>query len=181
MRAQRVSEEQVPEVIGELQDDLEAFYEHTYGDAAEAGRGEAELFQHPRGGLVAVRDHDARAWVAMAGWTDITQLGYVPEQMPAGDLTATVELKRLYVRSTHRGQGLAQLVETARIREMFRSGVRRALGETGHAQAASQKIHARPPYMRADPFGAFHREPGSLFYAVTPGSWAAYERSLGAR
>ena len=178
MRAHRVVDHVVPQVLNSLRADLEDYYLATYGTLAEAGAGHAELFSEGRGGLVAVPDPDPRVrdWVAMAGWTDIRQLGYRDEQLPEGDLTGTVEIKRVYVRATHRGQGLSTLAEQAMIREMFKDGVTRAVGETGGPQEFSQRIHDRPPFRRRAPFGEFLDQPDSLFFEVTPETWQAYER-----
>ncbi len=73
------------------------------------------------------------------------------------------ELKRMYTRPSHRGQGLARrllafLEAQARVR-----GCHRFMLETGVLQPEAIGLYERLGYVRRGPFGDYAEDPNSLF------------------
>lgn len=168
IRTERVADSAVEEVLDGLTPNVEEFYAQTYGSADAAGDVNAEMFKAPRGGLLALRSDDRL--VGMAGWTDLSQLGYGTRERPAPDLTGRIaELRRLFLVKEVRGIGLSTVLDMDRLRAIRDDGqFDWAVGETGHAQERSREIHSRKPYRTIEPFGAFAHEAdlGSHYYGV---------------
>lgn len=195
---ERVADDLVEDVLAALTPHVENFYAHTYGTAAAAGIASPEMFQTPRGGLMAMwtaqtppgenGEAEGPRLVGMAGWTDTDHLGYTPAGQPgppAPSLEGWVpgervaELRRLFLVEEVRGQGLSTVLDAARLEAIADDGqFTWAVGETGHAQERSRALHSRWPYREIPPFGAFAHEAdlGSHYYGVRPadlrtGAW----------
>ena len=73
------------------------------------------------------------------------------------------ELKRMYVRSSSRGQGVAGMVLTLLETCASRMGCKELLLETGPYQAEALAFYAKQGYMCRGPFGAYPDHPLSVF------------------
>lgn len=149
--------------LEELRAPLELAYLTMYGHEGESGVAHPEEFMDPRGGLWTA--YDGSKLVGIAGWTDISLLGYetVPEARSA-------ELKRLFVLPEYRGK-LTQELDRWRLFHIFTSGFDLAVGETGAPQKASKVAHSRFPYHEEKPYGRYADNPGSFFFGCWKSDW----------
>jgi putative acetyltransferase len=65
---------------------------------------------------------------------------------------ATAELKRMYVRPTHRGRGVGGAILDALEAEARKLGVRRVVLETGVRQHEALAMYGRAGYARCEPY-----------------------------
>ena len=157
-------------VLRHMQPYIDRAYITMYGDAAEAGKGDPELFSGLRGRLwVAYADSTP---IGIAGWTRLAELGY--DVVPFLDPSSVVELKRLFVVPDFRGIGITDLLDQYRLFDIFTRGYQLAVGETGPAQLASKAVHSKAPYGQVPPFGDFQDNEGSSFFGVTAEDWQVH-------
>jgi GNAT superfamily N-acetyltransferase len=76
-----------------------------------------------------------------------------------------VEVKRLFVRRSHRGQGLARRLMSELERTAAALGYRRVLVETGLAQPEAIGLYESLGYARVPGFGHYRRSPQNRCYA----------------
>lgn len=137
--------------------------------------------------LVAMRAEQQDELAAMYGRGDFVELG-----VPAGEqMLATValrldgevvacgslrdagehgdgygEIKRMYVRPSARGRGLARPV-LARLHEIAtEAGLRRIILETGDVQTAAIRLYRSAGYRRIAAYGPYVQDPASVCYAT---------------
>jgi putative acetyltransferase len=84
------------------------------------------------------------------------------------------EVKRMFVRPTARGQGIAQAVLSRLEAEAKGRGYTRLMLETGDAQHAAIAIYERAGFRRCEPFGSYVSLPAasilrSVFYGKAIG------------
>jgi len=82
---------------------------------------------------------------------------------PETDGEAYGEIKRMFVAPARRGQRIAERVLQALEGELQRRGVRRALLETGDAQAEALRLYARCGYTSRAAFGGYPDNGLSVF------------------
>ena len=73
------------------------------------------------------------------------------------------ELKRMYTKPSHRGQGIARRILEALESAAFARGCRRFALETGYRQAEAIALYERCGYRRCGPFGTYTEDPNSVF------------------
>lgn len=73
------------------------------------------------------------------------------------------ELKRMYVRPGHRGQGLAQAVFAFLEKHAREQGVRVLKLETGYLQPEALRFYEQAGFVRCAPFGDYDDDPHSVF------------------
>ena len=153
-------------VLDLLMPELEEWTRGIYGKVeGEISSGHPEYFIFPRGRLwVAYVDDEP---VSMAAWTDLSQLdGPNPFDVP------TVEIKRLFTKVQYQGQGIGKILDDYLLHDIFMSGYKLAVGETGKPQAASVHMHSQHPYFEVQPFGEYAANPeGSYFFGADVESW----------
>jgi GNAT superfamily N-acetyltransferase len=96
--------------------------------------------------------------VACGGWR--ARDGGDPVLLP-GD----AEIKRMYVRETHRGRGFARAVLAELERSAAASGRLRVVLETGTAQPEAIALYASSGYHRIPAFGTYRDWPDSRCFA----------------
>ncbi|SEK38343.1 putative acetyltransferase [Roseateles sp. YR242] len=78
---------------------------------------------------------------------------------------AFAELKRMYTKPSHRGQGIARsLLEVLETQARAR-GARQFTLETGYLQPEAIGLYERMGYQRCGPFGDYAEDPNSVFMA----------------
>jgi putative acetyltransferase len=130
-------------LVGQLEDDLAAGYppEQRHGLAIDA------IFQ-PH-----IRFFVARADGAAVGCAGVALFD------------GFAELKRMYVRATYRGRGIAEVL-LARIEAVTRdAGIERLCLETGTVQHAAMRFYARVGFSVCGPFGAYVAMPAANIQA----------------
>lgn len=85
------------------------------------------------------------------------------EGPPAADYG---EIKRVFVRPEHRGQGLAVALMGALHDHLLRTGVRLARLETGIHQPEALQLYRRLGYRERGPFGHYAPDPLSVFMEI---------------
>lgn len=75
-----------------------------------------------------------------------------------------VEIKRMYVAPTYRGQGIATRMLTALEELIRREGFRVILLESGDQQPEAIRLYARMGYAPIQPFVHYADDPHALFY-----------------
>jgi len=78
--------------------------------------------------------------------------------------TTTIEIKRMFVRRSARGRGIAYQILQALEREAARLGARRVVLETGRDQPEAIRLYERNGYTAIECFGSYKGEPLSLCY-----------------
>ena len=76
-----------------------------------------------------------------------------------------VELKRMFVVSSHRGSGIGRVVLHFLERKASESGFRRLLLETGDAQKAAMRLYKASGFHRIQPFGGYINSSRSICFA----------------
>lgn len=140
-----------PDVL-QLIDDLDAYQKPLYPAESHHGIDLAALLQ-PHVLFAVARDAGGRA----------VGCGAVVLQAGHG------ELKRMYTRPSHRGQGIARrllglLESQARLR-----GCTRFALETGYLQPEAIGLYERCGYRRCGPFGDYVDDPNSVFMCKDAG------------
>ena len=75
------------------------------------------------------------------------------------------ELKRMYVRPHHRGQGVARNVLVALEAASLKAGCEQLLLETGPYQPEALAFYSKQGYKKCGPFGGYADHPLSVFMA----------------
>ena len=75
------------------------------------------------------------------------------------------ELKRMYTKPSHRGQGIARQLLSFLESEAMTRGCRRFALETGYLQPEAIGLYERSGYRRRGPFGEYREDPNSVFMA----------------
>ena len=103
----------------------------------------------------------------LAAWDGDTVVGCgaarVMDGEPETDGEAYGEIKRMFVAPARRGQRIAERVLQALESELRRRGVRRALLETGDAQAEALRLYGRCGYAPRAAFGGYPDNGLSVF------------------
>ena len=73
------------------------------------------------------------------------------------------ELKRMYVRPSHRGRGVARAVLAFLEAQAIERGARTARLETGIRQPEALRLYEAAGYVRRGPFGRYAPDPNSVF------------------
>jgi putative acetyltransferase len=73
------------------------------------------------------------------------------------------ELKRMYTKPSHRGQGIARRLLGMLESAAHARGCRRFALETGYLQAEALSLYERCGYRRCGPFGIYKEDPNSVF------------------
>jgi GNAT superfamily N-acetyltransferase len=134
--------------------DLQAHYQEIYGGGDETPLAAAE-FVPPVGYFVV--GYSAGVAVACGGWR--AREGDEPSLRP-GD----AEIKRMFVRPTHRGRGFARAVLADLEADAARAGRRRMVLETGVRQHAAIGLYVAAGYAPIAPFGTYRDAEGSRHY-----------------
>jgi putative acetyltransferase len=79
--------------------------------------------------------------------------------LPNGDGERLAEVKRMYVRPTARGHGVAQAILDRLESEAGSRGVRRLVLETGDVRHAAMRLYERSGFIRCGPFGEYATMP----------------------
>lgn len=74
------------------------------------------------------------------------------------------EIKRMFVRSEHRGEGVAEQILAALEKHLVSQGIPVARLETGIRHDAAIRFYERNGYRRRGPYGSYGNDPLSLFY-----------------
>ncbi len=127
----------------ELIEELQAEYVVRYGGSDRTPITHDEFA--PPGGLFLV----ARVDGALAGCGAFRRHGDEP--------SVVAEIKRMYVRPTHRGSGLAAAILAALETRASAAGYTRLILETGAAQPEAMAFYQRCGYTEIEPFG-FYRD-----------------------
>ena len=136
--------------------DVQRLYVERYGDEDVTPVDPAE-FAAPQGRfVVAYVDHEA---VACGGWR--VRDGSSDPALRDGD----AELKRMYVRAGHRGQGHGRAVLSALETSAAAAGRRRLVLETGTLQPEAIGLYTSSGYEPIPAFGAYRTSPRSRCYA----------------
>jgi len=77
---------------------------------------------------------------------------------------ATVEIKRMFVLSEHRGRGVARAILAALEAEARRRGYARAVLETGNKQTEAIRLYYACEYERIEAFGQYVGDPKSVCF-----------------
>lgn len=102
--------------------------------------------------LVAVADDGAPVGTGLLRWS--------PFDSGAG----SVEVKRLYVRPTHRGNGISRVIMGALEEEALRAGAVRIVLETGVEQPEALRLYEAIGYDRITPYGEYMDDPRSVCF-----------------
>jgi GNAT superfamily N-acetyltransferase len=148
----RYTEPAVVAMVAEVQ----AEYGRLYGGAGDVSPIDDEQFAPPTG-LFLVLEVDGQP-AAMGGWR---------AGGPRGDGDA--EIKRMFVRSTHRRQGLARLVLAELERTARAAGFRRLVLETGDKQPEAIALYRSAGYVDEPSFGFYADYDDSVHLAKTLG------------
>lgn len=134
-----------PEVVG-LVDELDAYQKPLY--PAESHHGiDIEALGRPEV-LFAVVRSDAGAAIGCGAVVLGTEYG---------------ELKRMFVRPQHRGQGIGEALLAFLEAEAIAKGCTLLMLETGVSQPEALGLYERAGYVRRAPFGAYAEDPLSIF------------------
>jgi GNAT superfamily N-acetyltransferase len=149
-------------------DELQRFYQQRYGDEGDATPVSTTEFAPPLG-------HFVIGWadgepVACGGWR--ARDGGEPALRP-GD----AELKRMYVRETHRGRGFARALLAELERTAAAAGRLRCVLETGTAQPEAIALYTSCGYERIPNFGTYRDYANSRCFAKTIAPVAPIARS----
>ena len=79
------------------------------------------------------------------------------------------ELKRMYVRPSHRGRGVADAVLALLEAHALAAGCGEVMLETGPYQPSALAFYARHGYARRGPFGGYRDDPLSVFMSKSLG------------
>lgn len=134
--------------------ELQQVYRDRYGDV-DATPVDPAQFAAPRG-YFAVGYVDAAA-VACGGW----RVAGPDPALGTGD----AEIKRMYVRDTHRGRGYARAVLAHLERTAAAAGRERMVLETGTRQPEAIALYLGEGYVPMPNFGLYRCEPDSRCYA----------------
>jgi len=115
-------------------------YVRRYGDDGDTSPIEATEFIAPNGLFVVV--HDDGVPVGMGGWRRYGDDG-------------VGELKRMYVRESARGRGIARLLLAHLERTASESGIRRLVLETGVEQPEAIALYRSAGYVDVPSFGYY--------------------------
>ncbi|MCX6407819.1 MAG: GNAT family N-acetyltransferase [Propionibacteriales bacterium] len=122
--------------------EVQAEYGRRYGGEGDVSPIDAEEFVPPRG-LFVVLEVDGQP-AAMGGWR---------RGGPQG--ASDAEIKRMFVRETHRRLGLARLVLAELERTAAEAGVRRLVLETGDQQPEAIALYTSSGYADVPAFGFY--------------------------
>ncbi|MDQ3156959.1 MAG: GNAT family N-acetyltransferase [Actinomycetota bacterium] len=128
--------------------EVQCDYQRRYDDEGDVAPIEAAEFLAPQGLFVVIYDDDVP--VAMGGWRRHGDDG---------------ELKRMYVRESARGRGLARTLLAHLERTAAASGITRLLLETGLVQPEAINLYRSSGYTDTEPFGYYVGEPLSVHLA----------------
>ncbi|HLH45760.1 MAG TPA: GNAT family N-acetyltransferase [Acidimicrobiales bacterium] len=149
IRARRYDDPEVQRLVVEMAEDLARFYgPGTYPPQ------DPDDWAPPRGAVVVAYD-DGEA-VACGGLIRHT-----------GD---SAELKRMFVRPSHRRRGLARSLLAALEAEAGRLGYERVVLETGAAQQAAQELYRTCGYSRVACWAPHDADPTSVCFAKRLGA-----------
>lgn len=130
----------------QLIEDLDAYQQPLYPVESHHGI-DIDALSHPNVIFVVMRDA-AQTAVACGAVVLMSDYG---------------ELKRMYVRPEHRGQGLAKRVLKFLEDEAIARGCRAFALETGIYQPEALALYERAGYVRCEPFGDYKPDPMSVF------------------
>lgn len=136
--------------MAELTDEVQAYYTRVYGGPDRSPM-EADDFAPPRGDFVVLEVGGVA--VAMGGWRR------------GGPEAGDAEIKRMYVRESHRGRGHARSVLAWIERSARAAGVTRLVLETGEAQPEAIALYLSSGYSRIPAFGYYGNEERSAHLA----------------
>jgi GNAT superfamily N-acetyltransferase len=112
-----------------------------YGDAeGDSSPIDAAEFMDPNGVFVVV--HDDGVPIGMGGWRRYGTDG-------------VGEIRRMYVRESARGRGIARLLLAHLERTAVEAGIRRLVLETGTAQPEAIGLYRSSGYVDVEPFGHY--------------------------
>lgn len=134
--------------------EVQAEYGRRYGGEGDISPIGADEFTPPDGTFL-VLDVDGRA-AAMGGWR---------RGGPQGDTDA--EVKRMFVRETHRRRGLARIVLAELERTAVEAGIRRLVLETGEQQPEAIALYRSCGYVDEPSFGFYADYDDSVHLAKT--------------
>ncbi len=141
---------------------LQAHYQEIYGGQDETPFAAAQFV--PPAGYFVIGYADGVA-VACGGWR--ARDGADP--LRPGD----AEIKRMFVRPTHRGRGIARAVLADLEITAASAGRRRMVLETGVRQPAAINLYVGAGYAPMAPFGTYRDAEGSRYYSKSlPGEIA---------
>ncbi len=129
---------------------MQAHYTAIYG-GPDTSPMEADDFAPPRGDFVVLEVGEVA--VAMGGWRR------------GGPEPGDAEIKRMFVRESHRGRGHARAVLTWIEDSAREAGVTRLVLETGEAQPEAIALYGSSGYTRIPAFGYYGNEERSAHLA----------------
>jgi GNAT superfamily N-acetyltransferase len=144
----------------EMIDELQRFYQQRYGDEGDTTPVSTTEFAPPRGHFV-IGWSDGEP-VACGGWRARDGDDDEPALRP-GD----AELKRMYVRESHRGRGYARALLAELERTAAAAGRLRCVLETGTAQPEAIALYTSAGYEPMPNFGTYRDYPNSRCFAKT--------------
>ncbi|MFL6091116.1 MAG: GNAT family N-acetyltransferase [Aeromicrobium sp.] len=140
-------------VVRELTAEVQAEYGRLYGGSGDSSPMDPEQFAPPRGFfLLALGDGDP---VGMGGWRW------------GGPADGDAEIKRMYVRASHRRAGFARLILAELERTASEAGVRRLVLETGMAQPEAIAMYRAAGFADVPAFGHYAWSPDAVHLALT--------------
>lgn len=142
-----------------LEAEVQLEYAERYGDEGDVTPLAPEMFEPPRGLFLVVYDQEGRP-VATGGWRS-------QERNDEGYSDGDAEIKRMYVVTEARGQGLARRVLAALEEDARAAGRTRMVLETGTQQPEAIALYTSSGYTPAAKFGLYRHEPLSRCYAKT--------------
>jgi putative acetyltransferase len=134
-----------PEVVS-LVEELDAYQKPLYPPESHHGI-DIESLGQPNVLFAVVRNTEGRA-VGCGAVVMSTEYG---------------ELKRMFVRPQHRGQGIAKALLAFLEAEAIAKGCTLLMLETGVSQPKALGLYERAGYVRCGPFGSYTNDPFSVF------------------
>ena len=139
-------------VAQELIAELQAEYVERYGSGDDTPV-EPDQFRWPHGlYLLGFLDGQAACSGAFRVWADAA---------------GTAELKRMFVRRSHRGQGLSRLVLAELEARVRQAGLHRTVLETGTRQPEAIALYLSSGYEAIEPFGHYKNHEDSRCFGKT--------------
>lgn len=151
VRAESPDQPEVRALLAELDASLSGLYEPDHNHILDV---QALLAQHVYF-VVARRDGEAVGCGAVR----------VMPPEPATNGKPYGEIKRMYVRTPLRGQGIARAVLEKLEARLLGRGIQLATLETGDRQAEALRLYERCGYVKRPPFGGYADNGTSVFYA----------------
>ncbi|GAB3966769.1 GNAT family N-acetyltransferase [Streptomyces sparsus] len=140
-----------------LEAEVQLEYAVRYGDEGDVTPLAPEMFEPPHGLFLVVYDQKERP-VATGGWRS-------QERNDEGYSDGDAEIKRMYVVTEARGQGLARRVLAALEEDARAAGRTRMVLETGTQQPEAIALYTSSGYTPTTKFGLYRHEPLSRCFA----------------